>query len=565
MSDTAGVSIPISIALAPAGQSPSLAATWPGGYALALATLPSFGTASSFTPIDIVHSDSAGIVQEIIGQELKNKILVSPRNAALGFAAPGTEFPMEVWNTYPSTQTLTAISFTPGAGLDIADPYGVPVDFATFQSRVYIATVSANGPPQMSQSVEFVFSGISGTDVLVTYTQLVLFSLAPDWSAGIKETVSYLTNVLSAYSDNEQRRGLRSMPRRSFAVRYTTVDARSAALLDALLWGWQQHPFGVPMWPDAVTLWSDLPAGSTVITLDTADRLFVPEGFCCVWDGPFSFDVAVIETMDSASITLRSPTQLAHKVGAQVVPVVLARLKPDLSLVRYSSVGDEIDLAFDAEGSQLAPDLPGATTPPQYRGIDVLETAPNWGVEMTRNYKRSLTTLDSQSGGIWVDDRGGSALVGTPLPWFLATHADVTPLRSFFDQRRGRLSSFWLPTWDCDLILAAPIVAASTTLTILYTGYTRFMFSSPARRHLAFIRNAAAPIFREVTASVENTDGTETLTLNLGPGADLDADVQVSFLALSRLDTDDIVIEWASTEQGSATLATRELPREVPT
>ena len=565
MSDSPGTALSFAIAVPPSGLTPDLVATWASNdFSVRPPSALILGTSSAFTPITVTHWDSPGILKQIVGETLFEKILVSPRTAALGFTAIGNQFPIEVWNTFSATnQVLSSITF--GPGLSIPDPYGMPTTFKPYQSRVYTAYVTGDGPPAMNQSVVFVFfSGISGTDVAVSYLMMTLFSLAPNWSAGIKESIDYLTDVLSAYSDSEQRRGIRSLPRRNFVIHYTTVDARSAALLDALLWGWQHRPYGVPMWPDAVRLTADLAIGSSVVPIPTSDRVFVAGGFVTIWTTPFSFDIAKLSAVASGSVTLGSPTQFLHKAGSLVVPVVMARVKDDVSLFRYSSVGDTIDVTFEGEGSQIVRNFSADVTFPTYKGYDVLEVAPNWGANLSRNYKRSMIGLDSKTGGIWVDDRAGSPRVGTPISWFLGSHADVTPLRSFLDQRKGQLVPFWLPTWDVDLVLAAPITATATTLSIQWIGYTRYFFQNQARRYLAFMRIGQAPIFREIVGAFENADGTETLTLDSSTGVALPVDVQISFLALSRQDSDSVEIDWASTDQGQANLAMREIPSEVP-
>ncbi len=222
-----------------------------------------------------------------------------------------------------------------------------------------------------------------------------------------------------------------------------------------------------------------------------------------------------------------------------------------------------MDLDFDGEGSQVAPTFSGSWT--SYKGIDVLEVQPNWRDGLSRRYKRSLVVLDSKTGTISVDDKGGSPVVGTELPWFVADRASAGTLRAFLDTRKGRLRSFWMPTWDQDLVLAMDAQAIDTGIKIRTIGYTRFFWGSPARRFLAFLRNGQTPIYRQVVSSVDNEDGTEMLGLDAAIGDLLDAKTTlVSFLTLVRLASDDVEILWTSTDLAEAVLSTAELPRETP-
>jgi predicted phosphodiesterase len=86
------------------------------------------------------------------------------------------------------------------------------------------------------------------------------------------------------------------------------------------------------------------------------------------------------------------------------------------------------------------------------------------------------------------------------------------------------------------------------------------------RRYLAFIpTDGTANVYRKVTASVDNGDGTETLTLDTSTGKAFPmASTQVSFLVFARLASDEPEIHWISTDLATAILEVEEIPAEVP-
>src|SRR5215469_1837664 len=235
--------------------------------------------------VSIAHRNVGGFERDLFGGELFEKVIVLPRVKELGFVLTATQFSVEVWNAFRNTdQTLLSITITGTGGLTLADPYGEPLLFPALDSYIYQATIPNSGAAQIDQDIVFAFvSGVGGADCHVTGSRITLFSVAPEWGEGMEETFEFLTDVLKSYNDSEQRRGLRQIPRRAIRYRALTLNARDAAGMESLVWGWQNQPYGVPWWPDSQPLAADVPAGSFTIPVSTADRLFAAGGLLAIW------------------------------------------------------------------------------------------------------------------------------------------------------------------------------------------------------------------------------------------------------------------------------------------
>jgi hypothetical protein len=519
--------------------------------------------------ISLVSKAKVGAQASVFGGLLFERIIVLPRTEALQFVLTATQFAIEVWNTRQNhDDVLTAINITGSGGLTLADPLGEPLLYAAQDSRIYQATVPSSGSTNIDQDVVFVFaSGLTGADCEVTGSRIVLFSVQPDWSEGMAESISYLTDVLAAYSDNEQRRGLRQFPRRALRFRALTLNARNAAGMESLIWGWQDQPYGVPWWPDATPITANVAAGSFSIPCNTVDRQFAAGGLCCIFQDEFTFEALTIEAVSPSAITVLSPTQFNWTANPAilVMPVFLARISDSIDVARYSSEIDQIDVQFIGEAMQAAP--APTTTLTQYKSIDVLEIPPNWaGAPLKRNYKRSMVTIDPKIGPVTVVDKGGTAIVGQPFPWWLDGHSNVTTFRAFILRRFGRLNSFWIPTWDQDLVLNGDVGPTDTGIVIKSEFYSRFFFPDQSRRFISFIPISGGPnVYREITAAEDNGNGTESLVLDSPTGTAFPAaSTMISFLTLARLGSDDVDIEWETADFATANLELKEVPREVP-
>jgi hypothetical protein len=530
---------------------------------------PTLSGGSSAAPA-VAHSHHAVTGQrvEMFGGLLFERVIVIPRVKALGFVVTATQFPVEVWNTSrDSSQTLESITITGSGGLTIADIYGEPLVYAALDSRIYQATVPSVGAAAINQDVLFNFlSGIAGADMQVTGSRIVLFSIRPEWSEGMAESIEYLTDVLKAYNDSEQRRGLRQLPRRAMRYRALTLNARDAAGMESLIWGWQNQPYGVPWWPDATPLLADVAAGSFVIPCNTVDRQFAVGGLLCLWVDQYTFESLTITDVEPGSLTVSSPTQFAWTAAppALVMPVFLARLPESVKIQRQSSEIDQVDLEFIGEALQPAPAPAISLT--QYQSIDVLEIAPNWEAALGRTYKRSMVPIDPKVGPISMVDKGGSAIVSQSFPWWLDGHANITTFRAFILRRFGQLNNFWIPTWDQDLVLHTDVGAGDAGITIQSEFYSRFFFPNPARRYIAFIPvDGSGNVYRKITGSVDNGDGTESLALDSPTGkAFAAAGTMISFLTLARLGSDRTEIKWMTADFAESVLTLEEVPRELP-
>jgi hypothetical protein len=154
----------------------------------------------------------------------------------------------------------------------------------------------------------------------------------------------------------------------------------------------------------------------------------------------------------------------------------------------------------------------------------------------------------------------------TTLPYrvFLDSRTTIRALETWFRSVKGRYVSFYIPTYVADLPLLADIGASDTTFNITAVGYTANLYPYPARKRLAFISAAGTITERAVTGSVDNGDGTETITIASSLGAAFDRETGlVCFSLLVRLASDEMVIRRSTATLAECVLDCIELPEEA--
>lgn len=320
-------------------------------------TMTMLRDASPVSGINSVHGvifvwtvSVGGATKGMFDSLLFERIITTPRTKALGFVLSTQTFTVEVWNAHMQTfSTMTSITVAGGGGTTVANPGGIPLLYAPDQSFIFTMTEPQDGAASIRDLVTFVFTEHTGADVLVTGSRLTPFSLDIDWGKGFVEQTEYQTTVLKAWSDMEQRIQGRTVPRPHCAFSVAAMNAQEASYLDALLWGWQHRIFGVPWWPDASYLASDLAAGSTSVPVTTTFRSYAAGGLVMLWNDFRRWEVMAITTLTGAVVNFASPTQNLWKAGTVVVPLSRGRLGQSVSADRPSNYLSGMQVVFECE------------------------------------------------------------------------------------------------------------------------------------------------------------------------------------------------------------------------
>lgn len=482
---------------------------------------------------------------------LWDKVLVQPRRYETGPVLSDRLWPVEVWNTHRAQmRPLTAIQISGLGGLEIQGP--TALDFWPGQSQIYTARLPRVGDSVIEALVTWVFPDESGADHRVVGQRMVLWSYEPDWAEIPVEALEWKTDVLRAYSGQEQRIQLRGKPRRRLAYTYTFEDARQGARAQAQIWGWQHQVFGVPFWQDHQVLVEDLPAGSMIVTIDTTVRDFAAGAQIALWASYLDWEVVAVDTLTASTLTLKRPTLRAWNRGARVLPLNLGRMPRVLDIGRATTTLAEcrVEWALEPE-SGLAANRMVASDFPVYQSYEVLTEEPDWSKELGEQAERDFESVDAEVGPVVVDAHTTAPEYGRPFHWVLQGRSSIARFLAFLEARKGRCVPFWLPTYALDFEQAATAGATDAAILVHDIQYSLYYAQHLNRRDLAFFpTTGGAPVLRRILDSTPVGADLERLTLDQAFGsAKIPSDWRcISLLAFVRMDQDSVQLEWETDE-----------------
>lgn len=378
----------------------------------------------------------------------------------------------------------------------------------------------------------------------------VVWPVPPDWGTSVRESLAWSTDILQASATGStQHRGLRESPRRGFAFD-VVAEGQERRVADALLADRGGRAWLLPIWPDVQTLPVAVASADEAITCRTAGFDFADGGQALLWRGVNQWRVVAIDSVESEGLALSAAVGGNWAAGTRLYPLRRARLEARSAIVAVTDTLDRPRVSFAlSEPCDWPATLPATT----YLGHPVLDTWPDFGSDGEVQYDRLLETQDNGTAAPFVADVAGVSLRGWRATWELWGRGQQAAFRGLLYGLHGRRVPIWVPTWQQDLRLAAPMGSATTAMSVEWAGYTLFGRQQPNRRDIAIELGNGTVLYRRITASVE-AGSTETLTLSSALGVAITpAQVRrISFLCLCTLASDQIDIEHFTDSDGRA-------------
>lgn len=537
---------------------PSLFFTQPGPHADGAfdISLPVNDDADAIgNPILGASKSGQGLVDELpralraavwpgVNDTFYNRILIEPSLLEMGNLLSNQTRPIAVWNGYLTRKNLESVQRINDAGIDFAQPVDAPYLMRPLETLTYVLNIKTDGPAVINASYVWTIDGVKyGADV--TGRRVQIWPFGPSWDSPVTESLEWLTNVLRSFSGKEQRRAMRSKPRRTFSYTFKTFRMQSARL-ESLLWGWQNRIYALPVWTDRSRLQEAASQGDEVILLDTRNYSFKAGDLAILFGDSERMEVVEIESLAVDRINTARPLEAGWPKGTRVMPVVLGHLPTSVPLMRYTSQAVVGTLTFETDPTQTNPYLPDSVPAVSYNDREVLMRQPNWKGGLNNSFEYAFDRLDQLTGAITYDTTEQFPRIVRDYSWLLNGRQQIADFRSMLGRRMGQQRSLYVPSWHDDMRVGRTIGAADIGISIdPNTDFRLLVGVDPARDRLMIRLKDGSYYFRRVVGVSADSSFT-ILTIDQALGREITVDMvkTIHFLMCSRLATDRVDIVW---------------------
>lgn len=181
----------------------------------------------------------------------------------------------------------------------------------------------------------------------------------------------------------------------------------------------------------------------------------------------------------------------------------------------------------------------------------------DWATLPTSRIEYDLRTLALGFGTDLLYGEQDHVVRGWQFVAWADSEAEIQELDDFFDDLTGRLVGFWLPTPEVAFRIVDGI--SGTQFTVADCGLADWWADHPDA-YLWLTKDGSDPQGAQITAVVDNGDGTETVTTSETVTAD--ETWKAVWLAYVRLASDDEQAEFTAESRLKRTVSTVELPTE---
>lgn len=337
---------------------------------------------------------------------------------------------------------------------------------------------------------------LGGTDIRRDYP---VFSLLPNWRDGMLERLEWLTDVIVGEQASEQRRRLRTLPRRSIEASFLRAKGDRARLSNFLV-GQGTRPFLVPLWFEQYKLPTALAASATGVVFpeNTLGMREFRDGdlvFICN-KNPNVFDVAIIDKVDIPidSFTWEIKPTRTWPAGSRIIPMRLARIVDQASLTNITDAVGQSNIRFELlePDTGFAPDW-GYCAP-------LFKFKPNWADPVTNTFDRVTSVLDNSIASTSIVDTSDQSRIGQRMNFILRGREQVFAYRRFLAAAAGRSTRFYAPTMTNDVLPTGDISGSS--FEAVSAQFTESMKTRQfARQKIAiYFRDNSPPVYRDIVS-----------------------------------------------------------------
>ncbi len=394
-------------------------------------------------------------------------------------------------------------------------------------------------------------------------------------STKISETLEFLTQIHTSWNNTEQRMALRKYPRRYVSYEYIGVNSWQSQYLRALLYSRQTEQIEIPLWHAASALPEKTYIGQTEIPLKPGN--IWPYRGCrgvILWcnDEAGGDHYALQQLLGDGTLKLGEQIDTIYPPKRTMVcPVAYAILQQEDKYDLYNSINTSMQLNLELMTNEIMMPIPAsldeyhdepwqtknpwqAALPAFHMGVEIFPIAPAWANDISAKFSRNANRLDNQSGVVKYDLKSIDTSETKEIEYIATSRSEIYNLQRFFCRCKGRLKSFYAPTWLSDMSLVADAEAGQNFLLVEWSLFWKY-YSSLSRRKtiVVFLKDVTTLILPIAGFTTDDTGehGKVILDSHLRVPLRQKDVAMISFLCRYRHDSDTMITNYETVEIAS--------------
>lgn len=388
---------------------------------------------------------------------------------------------------------------------------------------------------------------------------MTFFPYVPNWSQGsFKREFEFQTEILTSRDGTEQRRALRSTPRRKIEMEVLLERARLREF-ERLLIRNHRNPFLITDVIRSVPIASALPVSGTSLTLFEVPDWLVEGEKVAIFDGMRVAEFEV-DAISGLTVTFSEPSAQAWSKASHLAPVIEGRIQGRIDSRRVTNEHAIVPITVTPTIAVDAVDEGEVDFGSWLAGLEVFRWSPNWSRQPDVTYTHEIETVDYGRGR--VDYFAPVTFTNeTRQATFLQRNRDeVEDMRKFFARMKGRRGNFYMPSWKSDLTVAVAPQADTEHLIVEGTEIYDNYREDPVFRALS-LQVVGFTFYRTILGFTQVGQNTRVQLLETWPfDISLESIKDVRWMPVVRFANDTLVVDHVTDEVSQLVLTTTTIP-----
>ena len=409
----------------------------------------------------------------------------------------------------------------------------------------------------------------------------------------ITEKFEYLTDIITSFGNKEQRIKLRQRPRHTYSFDYSAMSMWDAQWIRAMMRTKVNDIHLVPMWHNEMRLTEDYTGNKLLFirpeqmyNMEGCDmvKVFVKDDYKASGVNTL-LDIDAININNTLHIKDAYTIDFLDKRNTFLFPVKRVALQPSSDLQYVYSNGSEVTLNFEDLNYESVVKFPDEFSrnynedssankfdlPLTYGGLNLFPIPPQWVDDgsLGLTVEKWVTRLDNETGSFFYDVKTTNSYDIMTFDLTLMSKPAINNVIRFFKKVCGRWKPFYVPSWVNDIEVWTDIRATDNYILTDFHNLDRLYNRNGRKKKLViFTKDWKSYIYDIFTYRRIDFNGVNNnvkhlceIILNKRVGVDLSKSniLMVSFLNFVRLDSDELVMNYETTNEAQTTLVMKEV------